>query len=97
MDNDTKMLAAMGNALVDLQVKYRNSSLADRMAIKPSLDELVSDYAEFQLRLLKEGVVSTDEELKEMQQIKVDIDKAANTQKLLVALARTIAFVATKV
>ena len=82
MDNDAKMLEAMGNALVDLQVKYRNSSLANRMAMKPALDELVADYAQFQMRLLKEGTVSTNDELKEMQEIQTDIDTAANNQKL---------------
>jgi hypothetical protein len=97
MDNDAKILAAMGNALVDLQVKYRNSPLADRMMMKPTLDQLVQDYAEYQIRLLKEGVVSSDTDLQEMQQIQAEIKKAASTQKLLVALARTVAFVATKI
>jgi hypothetical protein len=97
MDNDAKMLQAMGNALVNLQIKYRKSPLTERMAMKPSLDQLVEDYADYQLRLLKEGVVSTDEDLAEMAKIKAAIDKAATSQKLLAALARTIAFVATKV
>jgi hypothetical protein len=55
--------------------------------MKPALDQLVEDYADHQLRLLKEGVVSTDADLQEMNQIQADIDKAADTQKLLAALA----------
>ncbi len=97
MDNDTIMLEKMGNALVDLQVKYRNSSLEDRMAMKPALEELLSDYADYQLRLLKEGVITTDDDLLEMDSIKKEIDQAAKKEEWLKIAARTIAFIATKV
>jgi hypothetical protein len=97
MDKDARMLEIMGNALVDLQVKYRNSSLSDRMAMKPALDELIKDYAEYQLRLLKEGVITTDEDLQGMDEIKREIDQAARLEEMLKAIARTIAFIATKI
>lgn len=97
MDKDAQMLEKMGNALVDLEVKYRNSSLSDRMAMKPALDELMKDYAEYQLRLLKEGVITTAEDLQEMDEIKKEIDQAARLEDMLKAIARTIAFIATKI
>lgn len=96
-DKDTLMLKQMGNAVVELQVKYRKSGLADRMALKPALEELLGDYAEYQMRLLKEGVISTDEDLKEMAKIKKQIDKAAAKEALLKIIARTVAFIATKI
>jgi hypothetical protein len=37
MDKNARMLEKMGNALVDLLVKYRNAVLSNRMAMKPSL------------------------------------------------------------
>ncbi len=94
MDNDTIMLEKLGNALVDLQVKYRNSSLEDRMAMKPALEELLSDYADYQLRLLKEGVITTDDDLLEMDSIKKEIDQAARKEQLIVGIAKLIAFIA---
>ena len=97
MDNDAKMLKEMGDALVDLQVKYRSSSLSDRMALKPSLEELLNDYADYQLRLLKEGVITTEGDLQEMANIREEVDKAADIQTMVKVLARTIAFIATKV
>ncbi len=97
MDRDAEMLQKMGNALVDLQVKYRNSSLSERMAIKPALEELLNDYAEYQLRLIKEGVITTDDDLKEMADIQKEIDQAARLEDMLKAIARTIAFIATKI
>lgn len=97
MDNDSKMLLALGEGLIDLQLKYRASSLTDRMTLKPALDQLLADYADYQIRLLKEGTITTAEDLTEMAAIKKQIDKAAECQKVLAAFARTIAFVATKV
>jgi hypothetical protein len=97
MDKDARMLEEMGNAVVDLTVKYRSSSLRDRMALKPALEELLGDYAEYQLRLLKEGIITTDEDLKEMAAIKKEIDKAAKLEAFLAVVAKTIAFIATKV
>jgi len=97
MDKDTEMLKKMGNALVDLEVKYRSSSLSDRVAMRPVLQELLEDYAAYQIRLLKEGVITTDEELQEMTEIRKEIDSAAKKQDLLKAIARTTAFIATKI
>jgi hypothetical protein len=97
MDKDTLMLQQMGNALVDLEVKYRSSSLSDRMAMKPALEELLADYADYQLRLLKEGVITTDDDLAEMEEIKKEIEQAAKKEAMFKAIARTIAFIATKV
>ncbi|MFQ5604322.1 MAG: hypothetical protein ACE5HS_13725 [bacterium] len=97
MDKDAKILQEMGNAVIDLQVKYRNSTLSDRVSLKPTLEELLNDYAKYQLRLLKEGVITTDEDLQEMAKIRAEIDEAAQKQSLLKAIARTVAFVATKI
>jgi hypothetical protein len=97
MDNDAKMLKEMGDALVDLQVKYRSSSLIERMALKPSLEELLNDYADYQLRLLKEGEITTEGDLQEMANIREEVDKAADIQTMAKVVARTIAFIATKV
>jgi hypothetical protein len=97
VDRDAEMLQKMGNAVIDMQVKYRNSSLSDRMAMKPDLEELLNDYAEYQLRLIKEGVITTEDDLKEMEDIKKEIGQAAKVEDILKAIARTIAFIATKI
>lgn len=96
-DNDAKMLEILGDALTSLQVKYRASNLADRMLLRPTLEQLLHDYVAYQIRLLKEGVITTDEDLQEMKSIQQDIDRAASQQKLIASLARTVAFVATKI
>jgi hypothetical protein len=96
-DNDAEMLEKLGNAVTDLEVRFRNCSLEERVDLRSSLETLVADFTEFRLRLLKEGIITTDEELKEMDDIKNEINAAAQKQSLLKAIARTIGFVATKI
>ena len=97
MDRDTQMLQEMGNAVIALQMKFRNSPLADRMAIKPALEELLSDYADYQIRLLKEGIITSEQDLAEMADIRQEIEQAADKEALLKAIGKTIAFVAVKI
>ena len=97
MDKDSEMIKSMSNALIDLQVKYRSSHILDRMQLKPALEELINDIAKYQMRLLKEGTITTDADLVDMQQIKDEIDAAAEKQQLLEAIGKTIGFVATKI
>ena len=96
-DNDSVMLEQLGFAVVDLQVKYRAASLADRLALRPKLDELLENYATYQVKLLDDGIITTEAELQDMQAIRDAIDQAADTQKLIAALARTAVFIASKV
>jgi hypothetical protein len=97
MDNDATMLDQMGTALTNLQIKYRASSLQDRIELRPQLDKLLQDYTDYQSRLLDEGIITTEADLVEMAQIKKAIDSAAQKQQLVEAIAKTIAFIATKI
>jgi len=55
---------------------------------------LTRDYVDFQLKLIQEGVITTDADLEEMEDIRREIDNAARTQEIVQAIARTIAFIA---
>lgn len=97
MDKDSQMISAMSGALIDLQVKYRASSVTDRMQIKPALENLLSDFAKYQVALLKDGTITTDSDLAEMSQIKHSIDAAANKQQMIAAIAKTAGFIVSKI
>ena len=59
-DNDAVMLEEVGNALIDLEVKFRASALNDRIVLRSDLEKLLSSYGEYRLELLEEGVITTD-------------------------------------
>src|SRR5665648_93514 len=97
MDKDSQMISAMSGALIDLQVKYRASSVTDRMQLKPALENLLTTFSKYQIALLKEGTITTDSDLAEMSQIKQAIDAAANKQQMIAAIAKTAGFIVSKI
>jgi hypothetical protein len=97
MDNDSLMLERMGEALTILMVRFRQSSIDDRADLRPPLLELMNDSADYQNRLLKENVLTSEADLEDMRVIRSEIDLAASKQALLLAIARTSLFIATKI
>jgi len=88
------MIDRMGAALTNLQVKYHAATLRERMQLRPQVEKLVDDYNGYQLRLLDDGLVATDADLAEMEELKKAIDSAAHKQELLEATASVAAFIA---
>ena len=97
MDKDALMISTLSNALIDLQVKYRNYPVLERIKIRPELEALLGKFSSYQLKLLDEGVITTDQDLQEMKQIKEDIDQAADEQQIILAIGKTLGFIANKV
>jgi hypothetical protein len=96
-DNDSIMLERMGEALTILMLKFRRSSIDDRAVLRPSLFELMNDSADYQKKLLKEGVITTEEDIEDMKVIRLEMDHAAGRQALLLAIARASTFIAAKI
>ncbi len=96
-DSDGIMLEKLGNAVTDMEVKFRDCTLQERVDLRPLLEEMLGDFTQYRLKLLKEGIITTEEQIAEMEAIKKEIDSAADKQALMAAIAKTIAFVATKI
>lgn len=97
MDNDSKMLKLLGLTLIDMQLRYRAAPAAERHELKPKLKEAFEQYALYQVALLREGIITTQEDLDEMDQIGDEINDAASKQALVFAVGRFVVFVASKV
>ena len=95
-DKDAVMLEEMGNTLIDLQVKFRASTLNERMELRPELEKVLNSYGQYRLKLLDDGVITDGNDLAEIRLIQQEIDNAARKEALLKAILRTAAFIATK-
>ncbi|RZI42584.1 hypothetical protein EGT07_11315 [Herbaspirillum sp. HC18] len=93
-DNDSTMLRMMGNAITDLQVKFRRSTLEDQAILKVPLMEMLDDFGVYQARLLKAGTITTEDELSEMRAIAMSISDKANRQEMLLAISKIVALIA---
>ena len=93
-DNDAEVLRKMGNAITNLQVTYRGLPLEDQAIVLPRLRELMDDYSDYEARLIKDGTITSDEELGEIEKIAAEVSAAATRQTMLIAIARAIAIIA---
>lgn len=97
MDKDSRMLNQMGSVLTTLQIKFRNSSVADRITMRPKLEQVTHQYVTYQLSLIEDGIIVTEDDLTEMEELKAEIDGAAQSQQILVAIIKTGVFLAARV
>ena len=92
MDNDSTVLESSGASVVEVDVRYRAASFADKLLLKPERDRAFNAYSAARLKLLADGVICTGDDVQEMQEIRAEIEKAAQTQSLLVAIGKLVGF-----
>lgn len=94
-DTDSLTLKEAGSAVLDIDMRYRLlPTIDEKEELKPTRDEAFSNYTSLRLKLLEEGVITTQEDLDEMKEIRSEIEKAAGLQTILVAAGRAAAFFA---
>lgn len=97
MNNDAQMLDILGGVMTSLQVKYRLANLEDRMMLQPPLQQAIDNYSDYQGRLLHEGIITSDDDLSQVQTLAEAIQRAADRQSMLVTISRVIAFIAPRI
>jgi hypothetical protein len=94
MDNDAKMLQLLSNSRSQHEVNYRATyDFATQQELEPQIEELVSKYSDLRRKLREGPVIMTEQDIAGMTQIRDEIDRAADKQSMLLAIARTVAFI----
>ena len=97
MDNETKLLEEMSRSITLLELKFRRATTLERAELRPALEELLNEYASFRVVMLTIDSVTSDADLAEMHEIRDAIDKAADKQSTIFAIAKAIAFITARV
>jgi len=98
MDNDAKMLQLLGNTLTDLEVKFRaTNDFATQQELEPQIESLITQITALRKKLREGPVIMTDADIAGMTEIQKQIDAAADKQSMLLAIARTAAFIGMRV
>lgn len=82
-DTDTQLLREAGQAVVELDVRYRLAPFADRLVLGPERDLAFNAYALARGRLLQDGIITTDADLATMRGLRADMMGAADTAALV--------------
>ena len=70
------------------ETKYQSLSPIDQVDAKAKRDEVLDNWALAEVKILQSTRLITDQDLKDMKALKDEIDQAADTQQLIVALGR---------
>jgi len=80
-DNDTKALRFASAAVTDIDIQFRLADVAGKLQLAGPRDRAWTAYSLARQRLLQAGVIVTDEQLDEIDQLGVDIANAAETME----------------
>lgn len=92
MDNNDIFLNEATDAVFIIGVKYRKADINEKQQLRQQRDKAFSAYSIARLMLLEDEVICTDEQVKEMKNIRKEIENAAKIQNLITAFARLIGF-----
>lgn len=94
-DNDFQDLKIVREAEAALDLlfdKFAAASLGDRFLLRPAIDQASRELLNARLTLLKNGVLTTSQDLTMLGEIKNEIDNAANAQAIVMAAIRLAGF-----
>ena len=84
-DNDDLVLKNAKKAVNEIDRRYKDADLAGKLELKHSRDKAFGAYAAARLDLLEEGVIATDDDVKQMKKLREKVSEAAQTQQLVSA------------
>ena len=91
-DNDEQILESARAAAQELDIRYKAANLDGKVRLKASRDKLFSAYATCRIELLEDGVIATDEDVRQMKELRAEIDQAATNQLLAEAAVKAAKF-----
>lgn len=94
MDNDSEVLEDAAEAVLEIDLRYREADFQGKKRLKKRRDEAFRAYTRARLKLLADGTLCANEDVREMTGLRREIERAAGTQALLASSARLIAFLA---
>jgi len=96
MSKDAQMLGTIKDTLDELAFRFSNSDFDTQQQLAPKINELNDKYNALRAKIFSDGNVITDDDLSQMAALRDAIDKAADTQALILGIARTAFFIGTK-
>jgi len=77
----------------DLNVRYMEAEFDDQVQLKDQLDRAMSDFSKAKLAILKNSIICTSDDVKQMQQLRQRLSNAPDVQKILATVVSFVSFV----
>ena len=92
-DTDSLTLTEASDAVLRIDLRYRTLlNIDDKEDLKPTRDQVFAAYTSARLKLLEEGVMTTQADVDEMEALRGEIEQAAEKQALIRGGVRVAGF-----
>jgi hypothetical protein len=92
-DNTQLFLTQAADLMNELNVRYIEAEFDEQVQLKDELDRAMSNFSKAKLAILKNKVVCTSEDVRQMQQLQQRLAKAPDFQQVLNTAIRFANFV----
>ena len=92
-DSNHLFLQQASDLMNDLNVRYMEAEFDDQVQLKDQLDRAMSDFSKEKLAILKNSIICTSDDVKQMQQLRQRLSNAPDVQKILATVVSFVSFV----
>ncbi len=92
MDTDEIVLETLAAAVTSIDKRYRRAGAADKVAMLQAREDAFNAYAAARIRLLEDGVIATDADVTEMNDIRQAIGRARSATTIVAGAMRLVQF-----
>ncbi|WP_068816499.1 hypothetical protein [Phormidesmis priestleyi] len=92
-DSNHLFLQQASDLMNDLNVRYMEAEFDDQVQLKDQLDRAMSDFSRAKLAILKNSIICTSDDVKQMQQLRQRLSNAPDVQKILATVVSFVSFV----
>jgi hypothetical protein len=82
-DTNTQFLQAASSVMNELDIRYMEADLDDKVDLKDELDKAMMAFSEVRCKLLEREVVCTPEDVLHMQALRQGVSQAAEIQSII--------------
>ncbi|MCY6489157.1 hypothetical protein [Leptolyngbya sp. GGD] len=79
--------------LSKIEIRYRQADFDEQVQLKKERDRAMALFSKARLAILKEGIICTDADVEQMQQLKQQIDSSTDILQVVATVAKFTSFV----
>jgi len=87
-DNNTQFLQAASAVMNELDIRYMEADLDEKLQLKDDLDKAMMTFSEIRCKILENAVICTSDDLTNMQGLQQEVNRAQTIQKVLAVVVR---------
>jgi len=87
-DNNTQFLQAASAIMNELDIRYMEADLDEKVELKDDLDKAMMTFSEIRCKILENAVICTADDIANMQSLRQEVNRAQTIQKVLAVAVR---------